>query len=87
MLNGKMSLRIKLLTLPFSEIKFYDHDYIDDLAKYKDNKSYEKKCFGKCLKNIYSIINIKNNIYNLDEINLLMRSFYDKDETDEYFKK
>ncbi|EQB4338640.1 hypothetical protein ACYJ2U_001486 [Clostridium botulinum] len=32
MLNGKMSLRIKLLTLPFSEIKFYDHDYIDDLA-------------------------------------------------------
>ncbi|APH21139.1 hypothetical protein CF088_12475 [Clostridium botulinum] len=87
MLNGKMSLRIKLLTLPFSEIKFYDHDYIDDLAKYKDNKSYEKKCFGKCLKNIYSIINIKNNIYNLDEINLLMRSFYDKDEMDEYFKK
>ncbi len=47
----------------------------------------KKKCFGKCLKNIYSIINIKNNIYNLDEINLLMRSFYDKDEMDEYFKK
>jgi adenosine deaminase len=85
MLKKKMDLRIKLLTLPFTEIEFYHSDKIEELSKHEDLKSYDEELRETLMHSIYTIINKRLAITNLDELQLLFRCYYDKSELDESF--
>jgi adenosine deaminase len=85
MLKKKMDLRIKLLTLPFTEIEFYHSDKIEELSKYEDLKNYDDKLRNTLMDSIYTIIHRRLAITNLDELQLLFRCYYDKAELDESF--
>lgn len=86
MLKKKMDLRIKLLTLPFTEIELYHKDIFEELSNYKDLKSYDKTLRDVLMNSVYSMIHKKNAITNLDELELLFRCYYDKAELDEQYK-
>lgn len=85
MLKKKMDLRVKLLTLPFTEIEFYYRDIIEELSRYGDLKRYDAELNKILMNSIYTVINKRLNINNLDELKLLFRCYYDKAELDEKF--
>jgi len=85
MLKMKMDLRVKLLTIPFTEIELYYKDIIEELSMYEDLKNYEKELEKYLMNSIYTIINKRLTINNLDELQLLFRCYYDKAELDEKF--
>lgn len=85
MLKKKMDLRIKLLTLPFTEVEFYHSDKIEQLSKYENLKSYDEKLREILMNSIYAIIHKRLAITNLDELQLLFRCYYDKVELDNNF--
>ncbi len=86
MLKKKMDLRIKLLTLPFTEIEFYHSDKIEELSKHEDLKSYDEKLRVTLMDSIYTVVHKRLAITNIDELQLLFRCYYDKTELDESFK-
>ncbi|MBO3386694.1 hypothetical protein JJB46_00285 [Clostridium perfringens] len=87
MLKNKMDLRIKLLTLPFTEIEFYHNDILESLSKYDDLNKYEVNLSNILMDSIYNLINKRLHITNLDELYLLFKCYYDKEELDESFIK
>ncbi|MCR3761299.1 hypothetical protein KYB31_20185 [Clostridium felsineum] len=76
MYGKRMELLVKLLTIPFNEIEFYKRDYLEEIYKMKDSKkalNYKKK---ELLPKIYEILNKKQIIQNIDEVNLMVEKFF-----------
>ncbi|QXM05425.1 hypothetical protein [Crassaminicella indica] len=76
MFREKMDLRVKILTLPFTEFTFYKEDYFEKLAKKTNTNEYNKYFQEEFLNKIYPILNRNQKINNLDEIKLLVQKYY-----------
>lgn len=80
MFRHKMDLMIKACIMPLSEYEFYKVDHIENLIKKEEIEEYNKYLNTQFLECIYRIISRTKRIYNLDEIDLLIKKFYPKTE-------
>ncbi len=86
MFKSKMDLRIKLLSLPFTEFEFYKKDKFEVLASldpkmydnYNDN--YTDKLEKEILPELYKILHKNQRILELDQVELLIKKYYPENE-------
>lgn len=77
MLNDKMELQLKILTIPFNEYNFYKNDIIEKLFRGEyENSEGREKYFRDLLRIIYPIVTRNNRVNNLDEVKLLSKKYY-----------
>lgn len=75
MLNEKMELQLKMLTIPLNDFSFYEKDIFEELLLTLE-KSNQIDYFIKLLNVIYPIITRSNRVNNLDEVRLLAKKYY-----------
>jgi len=82
MFKSKMDLRIKLMTLPFTEFEFYKEDKFEKLAQLpskkrgNENQNFADKLQKKVLPEIYRIVHKNQRIVELDQVELLIKKYY-----------
>ncbi|EGT4137016.1 hypothetical protein EQZ09_04125 [Clostridium perfringens] len=70
MLNNKLDLRVSLLTFIFNNKIMLEENLLDEIILKNSKKSISK---------LFNILNKKNNLTNLDEVNLLIKNYYSKE--------
>lgn len=70
MLNNKLDLRVSLLTFIFNNKIMLEENLLDEIILNNRPKSISK---------LFNILNKKNTLTNLDEVNLLIRKYYNKE--------
>ncbi|WBW99000.1 hypothetical protein [Oceanirhabdus sp. W0125-5] len=86
MFKSKMDLRIKLLSLPFTEFEFYKEDKFEILARLgpkiynNDDENYTDKFEKEILPEIYKILHRNQRILELDQVELLIKKYYPENE-------
>lgn len=75
MSNGQMDLRVKILTLPFTEYEYYIHDYIDEIIKKNSYEKYYQSLCSVVEKNC-RLLNRRQTIFSIDELMLLFEKYF-----------
>lgn len=70
MLNNKLDLRVSLLTFIFNNKIMFEDGFLEGLIINNNEESMAK---------LFNMLNKKNNLTNLDEVNLLIKKYYNKE--------